>query len=86
MAIVLPIEFADLSQFEQFAISDDVDRGTATDAVSESDKRVFIDSIWPRMDAINDYLDRHQDEAACNLGDIAQAAAELAVEMKYWPS
>jgi hypothetical protein len=86
MPVPLPPEFADLARFEHFAISDDVERSATTDAVSELDKRAFIDAIWPRMDAINEYLDEHQDEAACNLGDIAQAAAELAVELKYWPN
>ncbi len=85
MAVLLPTEFADLERFSKIAVSDDVERGTATDSMSEQDKRNFIDTIWPRMDAINAYLDQHQDEAACNLGDIAQAAAELAVELNYWP-
>jgi len=85
MSNELPSEFADLNRFSQLAVSDDVERGTATNAMSEQDKRYFIDTIWPRMDAINAYLDKHQNEAACNLGDIAQAAAEIAVELKYWP-
>jgi len=85
MPTLLPSEFADLERFSQIAVSDDVERGAVTDAMSEQDKRDFIDFIWPRMDVINAYLDQHQDEAACNLGDIAQAAAELAMELKYWP-
>ncbi len=86
MPMPLPSEFADLERFSRVAVSDDVERSAATDAMSEKDKRDFIDFIWPRMDAINAYLDQHQDEAACNLGDIAQAAAELAMELKYWPN
>jgi len=85
MPISLPSEFADLERFSKIAVSDDIERSAVTDAMSEQDKREFIDTIWPRMDAINAYLDEHQDEAACNLGDIAQAAAELAVELEYWP-
>ncbi len=85
MSVPLPPEFADLTRFTPLATGDDVERSAATDAMSEQDKRAFIDFIWPRMDAINAYLDGHQDEAACNLGDIAQAAAELAMDLKYWP-
>jgi hypothetical protein len=85
MPVPLPPEFADLTRFTHLAIGDDVERSAATDAMSEQEKRAFIDEVWPRMDAINAYLDEHQDEAACNLGDIAQAAAELAMELKYWP-
>jgi hypothetical protein len=86
MPVLFPPEFADLARFTNFAVSDDLERGAVTDAITEQDKRAFIDAIWLRMDAINSYLDGHQDEAACNLGDIAQAAAELAIEMKYRPA
>jgi hypothetical protein len=85
MTVPLPPEFADLARFAPIAIGDDLQRSAATDAMSEQDKRAFIDDVWPKMQAINAHLDEHQDEAACNLGDIAQAAAELAVELDYWP-
>jgi hypothetical protein len=85
MSVPLPPEFDDLARFTPLAIGDDVERSAATDIMSEQDKRAFIATMWPRTGAINMYLDEHQDEATCNLGDIAQAAAELAMELKYWP-
>jgi len=86
MPVPLPPEFVDLAKYTNLAIGDDIQRSAATNAMSEQERRSFIDTIWPRMDAINAYLDKHQDEAACNLGDLAQAAAELAIEMKYRPA
>jgi hypothetical protein len=85
MPLLLPPAFADLARFADVAVSDDVQRGAITDAMSEQQKHAFIDALWPRMEEINSYLDGHKDEAACNLGDLAQAAAELSVELNYRP-
>ena len=85
MPILLPAGFADLASYSHVAIGDDIKRSGVTDAMSEKDKKTFVDTIWPRMESIKEHLDHHQDEAACNLGTIAEAAAELAVELDYYP-
>jgi hypothetical protein len=86
-AVKLPIEFSDLQPFADcFAISDDVDRDAATTGASNEDRKFFIDSIWPRFDAINAYLDDHNDEPAHLLGRLAEAACEVSIEIGYRPS
>ena len=78
----LPIEFADLQELaNQFAIGDDVERSQRTDAAAPDELRKLVDSVWPRLPAINEYLDVHDDESAHLLGRLAEAACEVAIQI-----
>ena len=81
----LPEQFSDLQEFvPQFAISDDVLRDESEKAASLELRRRFVDTVAPRLDDINRYLDHHHDEPACLLGNLAEAACEVAIEIG-WP-
>jgi hypothetical protein len=78
----LPTEFADLQDLaDRFAISDDLNRQSATDAASLNEKQELVRRLNPRFDAINAYLDHHDDEEAHLLGRLAEAACEVAIEL-----
>ena len=78
----LPEEFSDLQDLaDSFAMSDDVKRGERVEAASPSELRELVDRVWPRMGAINAYLDEHDDEPACLLGTLAEAACEVQIEI-----
>jgi hypothetical protein len=66
---------------DRFAVSDDVQRGEATSAASIEQKRELVDKVSPRFDAINAYLDDHDDEPAHLLGRLAEAACEVSIEI-----
>jgi hypothetical protein len=78
----LPAEFSDLQGLvDLFAISDDVRRGESTEAASLPERRRLVDTVWPRLEAINKYLDGHDDDSAHLLGRLAEAACEVAIEI-----
>jgi hypothetical protein len=78
----LPNEFSDLQSLaDRFAVSDDLKRQQVTDTASAEDLRQLVDTMWPRFGAINAYLDQHDDEPACVLGCLAEAASEVANEI-----
>jgi hypothetical protein len=78
----LPVEFSDLQGLaDLFAISDDSKRGEGTNAASMVERRRLVDTIWPRLGAINRYLDGHDDDSAHLLGRLAEAACEVAIEI-----
>jgi len=78
----LPAEFSDLQSLaDLFAISDDLRRATHASAASVADQRRLVDTIWPRLGAINKYLDSHDDDSAHLLGRLAEAACEVAIEI-----
>jgi hypothetical protein len=78
----LPAEFSDLQQLaDRFAVSDDVDRDATTTSASDEERRLLVDTISPRFDAINAYLDHHDDEPAHLLGRLAEAACEVSIEI-----
>jgi hypothetical protein len=78
----LPAEFSDLQNLaDLFAISDDLRRTTQAGAASVADQRRLVDTIWPRLGAINKYLDGHDDDSAHLLGRLAEAACEVAIEI-----
>lgn len=80
----LPAEFSDLQELaNSFAISDDKIRDERVSSASSTDLRQLVDRVWPRMDAINAYLDDHDDEPACLLGSLAEAVCE--VQLKIGP-
>jgi hypothetical protein len=80
--VKLPAEFSDLQPFaDRFAIGDDVDRDAATTNANDEDRQLFVDTVSPRFDAINSYLDHHDDEPAHLLGRLAEAACEVAIEI-----
>jgi hypothetical protein len=80
----LPAEFSDLQDLaDLFAISDDLKRGENTDAASVTERRRLVDTVWPRFDAINEYLDGHDDDSAHLLGRLAEAACEVAIEIGH---
>jgi hypothetical protein len=77
----LPIEFSDLQDLaDMFAISDDLNRTGQTGTASVADQRRLVDAVWPRLGAINKYLDGHDDSAHL-LGRLAEAACEVAIEI-----
>jgi hypothetical protein len=78
----LPAEFSDLQGLaDSFAISDDAVRGERVESASLAELRDLVDTVWPRMAAINGYLDDHDDESACLLGSLAEAACEVQLEI-----
>jgi hypothetical protein len=78
----LPNDFADLQELaDSFAISDDVKRGDRVASVSPEELRRLVDTVWPRMNAINAYLDNHDDEPACLLGSLAETACEVQLQI-----
>jgi len=78
----LPTEFSDLQDLaDLFATSDDLKRGESTDVAPVSERRRLVDAVWPRLDAINGYLDDHDDDSAHLLGRLAEAACEVAIEI-----
>lgn len=82
---MLPEEFADLQDLTaEFAISDDVQRSNAQDEGHSARKLELVDRVSPRLDAINGYLDEHDDESAHLLGRLAEATCEIALEVG-WP-
>ncbi len=82
----LPDEFSDLQEFViEFAISDDLQRSTSEDKIAQTRKRELVDKVSPHLDAINGYLDEHDDEQAHLLGRLAEAACEVALEVG-WPT
>jgi hypothetical protein len=78
----LPAEFSDLQDLaDLFAIRDDLRRARQLGAASMADQRRLVDTIWPRLGAINKYLDGHDDASAHLLGRLAEAACEVAIEI-----
>jgi hypothetical protein len=78
----LPAEFSDLQDLaDLFAISDDLSRAGQAGAATMVDQRRLVDTIWPRLGAINRYLDGHDDDSAHLLGRLAEAACEVAIEI-----
>jgi len=78
----LPTEFSDLQDLaDRFAISDDLDRQSATDAAAVAEKQGLVARLKPRFEAINAYLDEHDDESAHLLGRLAEAACEVQLEL-----
>jgi hypothetical protein len=78
----LPDEFSDLQDLaDSFAISDDVKRVEHIESASPAELRRLVDSVWPRMGAINAYLDEHDDEPACLLGCLAEATCEVQMDI-----
>jgi hypothetical protein len=78
----LPADFADLQDLaDRFAISDDVEREAATDAATPAEKAELVARLGPRFEAINAYLDQHDDESAHLLGRLAEAACEVQIEL-----
>jgi hypothetical protein len=78
----LPAEFSDLQDLaDLFAISDDLKRGESAGATSAIERRRLVDTVWPRLDAINKYLDGHDDDSAHLLGRLTEAACEVAIEI-----
>jgi hypothetical protein len=82
----LPEQFSDLQEFvPEFGISDDVLRDESERKARPELLRRFVDTMSPRLEEINSYLDHHNDEPACLLGTLAEAACEVAIEIG-WPS
>jgi hypothetical protein len=80
--VKLPAQFTDLQALaNRFAISDDVARDAATTSASDEDRRLLVDTISTRFDAINAYLDHHDDEPAHLLGRLAETACEVGIEI-----
>jgi len=78
----LPNEFQDLQPLvDKFAISDDVEREAKMESATAAEKQRLVDSVSPRFDAINAYLDEHDDDSAHMLGRLAEAAAEALIEL-----
>jgi hypothetical protein len=78
----LPAEFSDLQDLaDLFAVSDDLRRAIQAGAASMADQRRLVDTIWPRLGAINRYLGDHDDASAHLLGRLAEAACEVAIEI-----
>jgi hypothetical protein len=79
----LPEQFHPLIPLiERWAISDDAQRSAAMAGASDEDKRALLAAVAPQFDAIDAYLDEHDDlEVAAYLGTLAEAAAEAAVEL-----
>ena len=78
----LPEGFSDLQSLaDSFAISDDLKREERLETASPSDLRRLVDRVWPRMTEINAYLDEHDDEPACLLAALAEAACEVQIEI-----
>jgi hypothetical protein len=66
----------------RWAASDDVERGSLTDAASNEDLSALAGAIEPLLPAINAYLDATGDaERAVPYGDLAQAAIEARLEL-----
>ena len=63
------------------AIRDDLSRAGQVGATTMMDQRRLVDTIWPRLGAINRYLDGHDDDSAHLLGRLAEAACEVAIEI-----
>jgi hypothetical protein len=78
----LPAEFSDLQDLaDLFAAGDDLKRGENIDAASVAEQRRLVDTLWSRFDAINEYLDGHDDDRAHLLGRLAEAACEVAIKI-----
>ena len=80
--VKLPAEFLDLQDLaDLFAISDDLARSRITAIAMSADLRRLVDKVWPRLHAINRYLDQHDDASAHLLGRLAESACEVAIEI-----
>ena len=78
----LPTEFSDLQDLAvRFALSDDLDRQSATEAVTVAEMQGLVARLKPRFEAIHAYLDEHDDESAHLLGRLAEAACEFQIEL-----
>jgi hypothetical protein len=78
----LPGEFSDLQELaDRFAVSDDVERGFLADAASYEQRRELVDTVFPRLAAIDAHLDHHDDESAHLLGRLAEAALEVSFQI-----
>ncbi len=78
----LPDEFQFLQGLaDKFAISDDVERGAKMEAATLEEKQDLVDAVSPHFDAINAYLDDHDDSSAHLLGRLAEATAEARIEL-----
>jgi hypothetical protein len=80
----LPESFADLQEFaDVFAVSDDAAREHVESGASLELKRRLVDTVGPRLQQINAYLDQHDDEAAWQLGSLAEATCEVALDIGW---
>ncbi len=72
----LPRQFEFLRPYDKWVESDDALRSEIAESTSDEELKMFVEAVAPHFEAINTYLDGHTDEAACNLGAIAEAACE----------
>ena len=80
----LPAQFHDLIPLmEQWSIGDDVERDAKMQAATDEELRQLHEAVAPRFDAINAYLDEHDDEEATPyLGTLAEAAVEAQLDLE----
>ena len=80
--VKLPSEFLELQDLaDLFATSDDFERNRQIEAATTAELRQLVDNVWPRLHAINTYLDHNDDESAHLLGRLAESACEVAIEI-----
>ena len=81
-SVKLPAGFVDLQDLaDSFAVSDDLERNRLIKTATPADIRRLVDEVWPRLKAINIYLDDHDDESAHLLGRLAESACEVVIEI-----
>jgi hypothetical protein len=80
----LPGEFDELKPFiRKWAGSDDVERENVVSRASTEDLEFLWSAVQPRFTAINEYLDRHDDDDEADLlGNLAEGAMEAAFEIE----
>lgn len=80
----LPDAFVDVQELaDVFAVADDMERSRAEEQARPELKRRLVDTVGPRLSAINEHLDQHDDEAAWHLGRLAEATCEIALEVGW---
>ena len=77
----LPEQFAMLQPLDKWIVGDDVDRSDLMSGATYAELEDLIAAVEPHVEAINAYLDEHQDEAACNPGIIAEPACEAQLDL-----
>ena len=79
----LPAELEPLAPLvREWSLGDDVEREAKHEAASSEELRAMYDAVAPHFDAINTWLDDHDDEPeGWALGRLAEGALEASFEL-----
>ena len=66
----------------RWAVSDDAQRSAMQDGTPTEELRALWQAVAPHLEAIDAYLDEHDDEGAHLLGRLAEAAVEASLDLE----